>query len=234
MALAEAHELHEPVLALAEGDGIRVGGLGACNPSGGGHPTALRIEKATYQSATAVKVAGFAYETLSETPLSPKLQEELGSRKKYSTCLPWVRVTRDPARFTACLTHARALGQVTSAEKIYEVLRADLIKEDQEVFVVVLLDTQCFVRAISEVARGTRDSVAVGIPDVLRVAVVEGATAMVICHNHPSGVVNPSDADKELTKVIQRAAQEVGIPLMDHVIFGPKTFFSFYDRGLLK
>ena len=234
LALAE---MHEPCLALAEGmegQRARIGGLGSCaEPSGACAPRSLRIERATYREANEHEGAGFALETLSERELPSRLQQSLASRGRYLPCLPWVRVTRDPQRFTACLAAARRIGQIDNSRKSYELVKEHLVKEDQEVFVVILLDTQCYVRAISEVARGARDRVSVGVPDVLRIAVVEGATAMIIVHNHPSGNVAPSSADKDMTKAIQKAAADVGIPLMDHIIVGPTTYYSFANQDAL-
>jgi len=144
-----------------------------------------------------------------------------------------VRVTRDPQRFQACLNKARELGQMTDAKKVYELVREPMAKEDQEVFWVMLLDTQMHIRAIGELARGGRDRTQVPTADVLRFAVIEGAMAMIVLHNHPSGNVHPSESDMMLTDALKKASKEVGVHLLDHVIVGVDKFYSFESHGKL-
>jgi len=98
----------------------------------------------------------------------------------------------------------------------------------------VLLDTQLQVRGVGEISRGARDSVQTPIPDILRLPIVEGAKAMIVMHNHPSGKVNPSKADKALTKTLKQACDTVNIDLFDHLVVGPNEYFSFANEGLLK
>ena len=93
---------------------------------------------------------------------------------------------------------------------------------------------QLNVRGAAEVSRGERDSTVVPIPDILRVALVDGATAIVFCHNHPTGSSTPSDDDKTSTVALDEACQTVGLMLMDHVVFGRDEYYSFADSGLLK
>lgn len=152
---------------------------------------------------------------------------------KGPTCLPWVKITRDPTRFRACLAEARKMGAITSSEKLYNVLKEYMTAEDVEVFYVVLLDTQLFVRGIGELARGARDRVQTPVPDILRLAIIDGAMAFAVAHNHPSGKATPSEADKELTKAILEGANAVDILLMDHIVVGADKYYSFADHGLL-
>lgn len=149
------------------------------------------------------------------------------------SCLPWVKVTRDPNRFRTCLAEARKIGRLESPQKFYELVKSHMTREDVEVFYVVLLDTQLYVRGISELSRGARDRVQAPIPDMLRLAIVEGATAFVVAHNHPSGKTNPSEADKELTKAILEASEVIGIPCFDHIIIGADGYYSFAEHKLM-
>jgi DNA repair protein RadC len=98
---------------------------------------------------------------------------------------------------------------------------------------VVLLDTQLYIRGVTELARAERDRTAAPIPDMLRVAIVDGAMAFVVLHNHPSGNCKPSKADIELTKAIQKAAQCVDILLLDHIVMGSGEYFSFKEHNML-
>lgn len=57
------------------------------------------------------------------------------------------------------------------------------------------------------------------------------AAAIIICHNHPSGLLEPSEEDRSITRRIHEAGTLLGIPLLDHLIISPKGFFSFADSG---
>jgi DNA repair protein RadC len=68
---------------------------------------------------------------------------------------------------------------------------------------------------------------------ILRSAIDKLASGLVLCHNHPSGNIQPSDADKKITEKIKTAANYMEINLLDHVIIADKNFFSFADEGIL-
>lgn len=59
------------------------------------------------------------------------------------------------------------------------------------------------------------------------------ASALILVHNHPSGNLQPSQADKDLTRKLKEAGRLLDIPILDHLIFTDRTFFSFADEGLL-
>jgi RadC-like JAB domain len=227
----------EPLLAVYEDEATEtptVFGCGTsdCDPLTSGHPTTLRIER--YAAAGAL-VRGTEFE------LSPQLQQAYarGNCAKGSACLPWVKYARDPNTFLAGLARAHAVGKIDSAKKIHSIFLGDkthpgpALTEDQEVFYVVMIDTHCRVRGIGEISRGARDRVQTPIPDILRLPLVEGAMGFIIVHNHPTGDVRPSEADKEITKAIAAAAVAIEIPMFDHVIVGPTKYYSFYDHKLL-
>lgn len=69
--------------------------------------------------------------------------------------------------------------------------------------------------------------------DVFRQAVREGATGMVVCHNHPSGDPQPSSEDIAVTKRLVEAGEVLGIRVLDHVIFGDGTYVSLQERNLM-
>lgn len=228
-ALAE-----EPLLALYEEEGseeANVYNCGPCAQSAGGSPTTFRMERFRKNNG--------AYEigTEHEFELSKhlKAEYEFGNRitKNHHACLPWVRVTRDPNNFTAALAAARKLGPVTDSAKFAKLVSHYMIQQDQEGFYVLLLDTKLRVRGISEISRGARDRVMTPIPDVLRLPLIEGAMAFIVAHNHPSGDVKPSQADKEITKAIKQGADAVNVMMLDHVIIGTGGYFSFYDKKLI-
>jgi hypothetical protein len=217
--------LHEPLLAIAEGG---VFGMGAC-PERALTKSTRNVALSVVQFDRFVARAGGGGELVREADVPIDGKAWVSGK----VCLPWVRVTRDPKNFRACAARARELGRMESSSAIFKLLQPTLVKEDQEVFLAVLLDNQMRLRAISEIARGGRASVNPSIPDVLRVALVEGSTAVVVAHNHPSGEVEPSPQDRSFTVALAQAFQSVGVPLLDHVVVGPSKYWSFSDHGLL-
>jgi DNA repair protein RadC len=68
---------------------------------------------------------------------------------------------------------------------------------------------------------------------VLRNALEVGATSLILCHNHPSGTLKPSQADKQITLKLKNAAQSLDIRVLDHLIITEKAYFSFADESIL-
>jgi proteasome lid subunit RPN8/RPN11 len=153
-------------------------------------------------------------------------------------CRPWMRVVKDPAAFSACMKLAAEVGPIEGHDRLYRILRDQMEREDQEVFVVALLDTHLNLRALSEVARGSRDRVPTPVPDVARIAlhsaVAYGAMAVAICHVHPSGKPSPSDADRQVTKSMEEACEALGLLFLDHIVIGSDSYYSFKARKIFR
>jgi DNA repair protein RadC len=131
------------------------------------------------------------------------------------------------------MARAKEIGEISSPRSIYELVRADLETEDQEVFVVVCLDFRGAVRDYVEIGRGQRHRVAVDIEDVLRPIIASGCDGAVVLHSHPSGIAEPSDADGDLTEAI-RSAMKVSCPtthLLDHIVVGMNQYYSFASNN---
>lgn len=233
----------EPLLAVAEpgvaedGSAREVHNVACCGgvcEMGPGTPNALIFDRYSPSVDTdgGGGNGGYKLEGSQEFPLPKKLTSSYSQRTP--NCLPWVRITRSPEKFRSCLAAARALGPVHDSKAVVKLVGEYLLGQDQECFLVILLDSQLQVRGISEIARGARDRVDVPVSDTLRIAIVDGATAICVVHNHPSGVAKPSDSDKELTKTIKAAAKTVHLELMDHVIIADgKKYYSFAKDGKL-
>ena len=105
----------------------------------------------------------------------------------------------------------------------------------QERLVLVALDARNRIKRTIEVARGGLSGLHVAVGDVLRVALVAGASSFVLAHNHPSGDSTPSTEDVEFTKRLADAAKIVACPLLDHVIVTrePEQWVSMLEAGLL-
>jgi DNA repair protein RadC len=110
-----------------------------------------------------------------------------------------------------------------------------LATEDQEVVLVFILDGANRLIAFTEATRGTVNMSLVTAREVFRAAIVQGASAVVVCHNHPSGHVGPSAEDVAATCAMRDAGDILGIPLVDHVIVAADSveYYSFREMGAL-
>jgi DNA repair protein RadC len=106
-------------------------------------------------------------------------------------------------------------------------LLEDEIDRDKEHFYAVHLDIKSRVNLVEVVSLGTLNSSLVHPRETFRRAVMQGSASIIVGHNHPSGVVDPSDEDSKVTKLLFEAGNILGITLLDHVIFTPTAFFSF-------
>jgi DNA repair protein RadC len=111
--------------------------------------------------------------------------------------------------------------------------RAKLAGLDHEELWVLALDGQHRVRAARRVAAGGLHGMQVSVRDPLRFALREGASALVVVHNHPSGDPTPSLEDLRFTEQLAAAGDAVGTPLLDHVVVAGDRYRSMLDDGVL-
>jgi DNA repair protein RadC len=124
-------------------------------------------------------------------------------------------------------------ARIRSAEDVAALLMPRFKECETEEFKSLLLNTKHEVLKISEISRGGLDSTAAMPRDVFRQAVREGASAVIVCHNHPSGDPEPSRDDIALTKRLAEAADIIGVSMLDHVVFGDGRYVSFKERSLI-
>lgn len=123
--------------------------------------------------------------------------------------------------------------RVRSAGDIASLLMVRFKDCETEQFKCVLLNTKHEVQKVVDVSHGGVDGTLAVPRDVFRQAVREGATAVLICHNHPSGDPEPSRDDVALTQRLSEAADILGISLLDHVVFGDGCYVSLKERNLM-
>ena len=104
---------------------------------------------------------------------------------------------------------------------------------EHEVFAVLLLDSQNRVMKFVELFRGTLNQTSVYPREVVKLALATNAAAVIFAHNHPSGSIEPSRADEQLTFQLKSALALVDIKVLDHFIIAGTTALSFSERGLL-
>lgn len=117
---------------------------------------------------------------------------------------------------------------------ILKLLYQEMRDLDQEVFKVLLLNGQNHVLKIEEVVKGTLTTAQIYPREVVKVALRHSAAAIVFVHNHPSGVTQPSEDDKRITRDLVFACRLMGIKVHDHIIIGDNEKFSFADNGLIE
>jgi len=110
-------------------------------------------------------------------------------------------------------------------------LMRDLTKE---LFKILLLDKGNRVSEVIDIDLGTVDRVNPSVRDILITALKYQAPSMIVAHNHPSGNIEPSEADKRLTQNLVKASLAMELRIFDHVIIGENSYFSFADEGLIE
>ncbi len=140
--------------------------------------------------------------------------------------------TRECSRryFEAKLAPGQSIGSPGDSRQF---LLARLRDRPHEVFCCLFLDNRHRVLAFEELFRGTLDSTTVYPREVVIQALGHNAAAVIVAHNHPSGVAEPSDADELITRRIRDALDLVDIRLLDHFIVGDGACVSLASRGLV-
>lgn len=118
-------------------------------------------------------------------------------------------------------------------QAVRDYLRLFLAPREYEVFAVMFLDAQNRLIFCDEMFRGTLTATAVYPREVIREALRHNAAAMILAHNHPSGIAEPSRADEFITQAVKVAAALFDIKVLDHFIVSQSGSCSFAERGLL-
>lgn len=122
---------------------------------------------------------------------------------------------------------------LNSPRSVSDYLRLTIGGREHEVFVAVLLDAQHRVIGCEELFRGTLTQTSVYPREVVKCALARNAAAVILAHNHPSGIAEPSQADEFLTRTLKAALALVDIRVLDHFVVGAGCSLSFAERGLL-
>lgn len=146
----------------------------------------------------------------------------------------------ESARFLALIELGRRMGaagpgEVRTIDGPEDVFRLchDLQRQKKEHFVAVLLDSQSGVMRRATIHVGTLTASLVGAREVFREAVRDGASSIVVAHNHPSGDPTPSPEDVQVTRQLVQAGNLLDIPVLDHIVIGDTRFSSLKRMGLM-
>ncbi|PHR65027.1 MAG: hypothetical protein COA51_06525 [Idiomarina sp.] len=121
----------------------------------------------------------------------------------------------------------------TQPAMVRDYLTAQLRHQQREIFVVLLLDSQHRLLKYVELFQGTINAAPVYPREIIKLVMQHNATAVILAHNHPSGVAEPSQADQRVTERLKRALSMIDVALLDHFVIGAGTPVSFAERGLL-
>ena len=114
---------------------------------------------------------------------------------------------------------------------VRDYLKALLRHEPHEVFGCLFLDAKHRVLGFEALFRGTIDTTSVYPRQVVKRALAHNAAALILCHNHPSGIAEPSQADRVLTKRLQKALDLIDVRVLDHFIIGDGDPLSMAEYG---
>ena len=128
-----------------------------------------------------------------------------------------------------------ALEQVSinSSNAVFEVMQPIIGELDHEEFWILYLNNSNKIILKSQLSKGGITGTLVDVRLVLKTALEVGATGLILAHNHPSGTLKPSTADKQLTQKLKVASESLDIKILDHLIITESAYFSFADETIL-
>lgn len=123
--------------------------------------------------------------------------------------------------------------KITSSKSVFELMQPIIGELQHEEFWIIYLNNSNKVIQKSQLSKGGITGTLVDVRLVLKNALEFGATGIILSHNHPSGTLKPSEADKQITLKLKTAAESLDIKVLDHLIITEKAYFSFADENIL-
>jgi len=124
------------------------------------------------------------------------------------------------------------LAKITSSKAVFEVMQPIIGELPHEEFWVLFLNNSNKILFKTQLSKGGMTGTMVDVRIVFKIAFEQNATAIILAHNHPSGKLQASDADIQITKKIKTAGQQLDIPVLDHIIITESGYYSFVDEGI--
>ena len=131
------------------------------------------------------------------------------------------------------LEDAISLDKITSSKTVFEIMQPIVGELSHEEFWILYLNNSNKIIKKNQLSKGGITGTLVDVRLVLKTALEYGATSLILCHNHPSGALKPSQADKDITQKLKKGAQSLDIKVLDHLIITEQSYFSFADEDLL-
>lgn len=123
--------------------------------------------------------------------------------------------------------------KITSSVSVFELMQPIIGDLAHEEFWIIYLNNSNKVIQKNQLSKGGITGTLVDVRLALKTALEVSATGIILAHNHPSGTLKPSEADKQITNKLKTAAQSLDIKVLDHLIITEKAYFSFADEALL-
>ena len=125
------------------------------------------------------------------------------------------------------------LTRITSSKVVFDIMHPIIGELNHEEFWILYLNNSNKVTYKGQLSKGGMTATIVDTRLVYKMAIEQNATGIILVHNHPSGALNPSDADIQMTKKIKKAGETLDIQVLDHLIITEKNYYSFLDEGIL-
>lgn len=125
------------------------------------------------------------------------------------------------------------LDKITSSQSAFELMQPIIGELPHEEFWIIYLNNSNKVIHKSQLSKGGITGTLVDVRLVFKTAFEVGAVGLILTHNHPSGTLSPSDADKQITKKLKIGGESLDIKVLDHLIITENAYFSFADEGLM-
>ena len=122
---------------------------------------------------------------------------------------------------------------ISSSVSAFELMQPIIGELQHEEFWIIYLNNSNKVLLKNQLSKGGISGTLVDVRLVLKNALEIGSTGIILAHNHPSGTLNPSSADKQITQKLKLAAESLDIKVLDHLIVTEKAYFSFADENML-
>ena len=124
------------------------------------------------------------------------------------------------------------LKKITSSKAVFEIMQPIIGELPHEEFWVLYLNNSNKVVYKSQLSKGGITGTVVDVRLIFKIALEQNATSIILTHNHPSGKLLASDADKEVTKKLKLAGEQLDVKVLDHIIITEKEYLSFQDEGI--
>ncbi|HJS00016.1 MAG TPA: DNA repair protein RadC [Flavobacterium sp.] len=124
------------------------------------------------------------------------------------------------------------LTKITSSKIVFEIMQPIIGELPHEEFWILYLNNSNKVLSKMQLSKGGITGTMVDVRLVFKTAIELGATAIILCHNHPSGALIPSESDKQITKKLKLAGDSLDVKVLDHLIVTETNYYSFVDEGI--
>ena len=125
------------------------------------------------------------------------------------------------------------LKKITSSQSVFDIMQPLLGELPHEEFWIIYLNNANKIISKFQLSKGGITGTLVDVRLVFKTALTHGAVGIILTHNHPSGTLKPSESDKQITRKLKIAGDQLDIKILDHIIITEMGFFSFSDEGIL-